>query len=89
MTAALISLAVLTRSDAVLFAVFLGIPIVLFSVRTWRQRIGIATVLLATGAIFILPWVIRNDVQMGGPDLSTNEGLTLAGLLYQVDIFPQ
>ena len=75
----LMGLAILTRSEAVSFIVLLGVPLVLLSVGKARQRLSVAAMLLASAGILLVPWIVRNDVQMGSPILSTNQGDTLAG----------
>ncbi len=75
----LIGVATLTRSEAVDFIVLLAIPVVIFASRSWHKRAVLGMVLLAGIALVIGPWLIRNDIQLGSPTLSTNGGLTLSG----------
>ena len=75
----LVGVAALTRSEAVDFVVLLGLVVVVLATRAWRERMVFAVVFLAGVALFLVPWVVRNDVQMGTLTLSTNEGLTLSG----------
>ena len=75
----LVGLATLTRSEAVDFVVLLGVAVVVIATGAWRERMVFAVVFLAGVGFFLVPWLIRNDVQMGSPTLSTNEGLTLSG----------
>ena len=63
----LMGLAILTRSEAVSFIVLLGVPLVLLSVGKARQRLSVAAMLLASAGILLVPWIVRNDVQMGSP----------------------
>jgi peptidoglycan/LPS O-acetylase OafA/YrhL len=74
-----VGLAALTRSDALGLTVILGVPLVLCAVRTARARLGLARCILAGLALVLAPWLIRNDIQMGGLALSDNQGGTLAG----------
>jgi peptidoglycan/LPS O-acetylase OafA/YrhL len=74
-----LALAILTRSDALVLVVFLGAPTVLFATRSGRERLALARCLLAGLALVLAPWLIRNEVQMGGLSLSDNQGGTLAG----------
>jgi peptidoglycan/LPS O-acetylase OafA/YrhL len=74
-----IGLAALTRSDALDLVICLGLPLVLFAARSGRDRLALARCLLAGLALVIAPWLIRNEVQMGGFTLSDNQGGTLAG----------
>jgi hypothetical protein len=74
-----IALAVLIRSEAIDFVVLLGLPLLLFAAVPWKKRslFGLAFV---AGLVLILgPWLIRNQVQVGGAVLSDQQGLTLAG----------
>ena len=75
----LIGLATLTRSEAVDFVVLLGVPVVLLSVRPWRERLVFGLVLVAGVALLLGPWLARDDVKMGALILSTNGGDTLSG----------
>ena len=74
----LIGVATLTRSEAVDFIVLLAIPVVIFASKL-AQASSPRMVLLAGIALVIGPWLIRNDIQLGSPTLSTNGGLTLSG----------
>ena len=74
-----IAFAVLIRSEAIDFVVLLGLPLLLFAAVPWKKRslFGLAFV---AGLVLILgPWLIRNQVQVGGAVLSDQQGLTLAG----------
>jgi Dolichyl-phosphate-mannose-protein mannosyltransferase len=74
-----IALAVLIRSEAIDFVVLLGLPLLLFAAVPWKRRslFGLAFV---AGLVLVLgPWLIRNQVQVGGAVFSDQEGLTLAG----------
>ncbi len=75
----LVGVATLTRSEAVDFVVLLGVVVVVLATRAWRDRVVLAVVFLAGVGLFLVPWVVRNDIQMGSLTLSTNEGLTLSG----------
>jgi hypothetical protein len=75
----LIGIATLTRSEAVDFVVLLGVVVVVFATGAWWERIVFAMVFLAGAGLFLVPWVVRNDIKMGSPTLSTNQGLTLSG----------
>jgi hypothetical protein len=74
-----IALAVLIRSEAIDFVVLLGLPLLIFAAVPWKRRslLGLAFV---AGLVLVLgPWIIRNQVQVGGAVLSDQQGLTLAG----------
>jgi hypothetical protein len=68
----LVGLATLTRSEAVDFVLVLA-------TRAWRDRLAFAALFLAGVGLLLVPWVVRNDLQMGALTLSTNGGLTLSG----------
>jgi 4-amino-4-deoxy-L-arabinose transferase-like glycosyltransferase len=74
---AAIALAGLTRSEALLLVPLLALPIALTRpAARWR----LAAVALATTALVIAPWSIRNWAEFGRPVLiSTNDGTLLAG----------
>jgi 4-amino-4-deoxy-L-arabinose transferase-like glycosyltransferase len=74
-----IGVATLTRSEAVWFVVVLGVPLVFLGPRTWRTRVRYGLVFLAGFVIVVGPWLVRNEVQLGGLTLSTDGGYTLAG----------
>lgn len=74
-----IGLATLTRSEAGVFIIVLGIPLVILGARMWRTRIRYGLTLLAGFAIVVGPWLVRNEIQLGGLVLSTDGGYTLAG----------
>jgi len=74
-----IGLAVLTRSEAIALVVLLGVPVVLLASVPWKQRGLLALVLLIGLSLMLGPWLIRNEVQVGGAVLSDQEGVTLAG----------
>ncbi len=74
-----VAAAVLTRSDAIGLIVLLGIPTVLLATKEWARR-GVLAVALAAGlALVLLPWLVRNEIQLGGATLSTDGGVTLDG----------
>lgn len=76
---AAIALATLTRSEAIDFIVLLGIPVVLLMSGSWKRRLTVGVVLLAGFGIVLAPWLVRNEIQLGGLALSDNVGGTLAG----------
>jgi 4-amino-4-deoxy-L-arabinose transferase-like glycosyltransferase len=76
---ALIGIATLTRGEAVDFVVLLGGVVVLVAAHRWKDRLMVGLLVAAGILLFVVPWVIRNDVSMGAPLLSTNGGDTLAG----------
>lgn len=58
---------------------FLGVPLLILTPVPWQNR-GLLGVALLAGLLLLLgPWLIRNEVQLGGAVLSDQEGLTLAG----------
>lgn len=74
-----IGLGVLTRSEAIDFVVLLGIPLLLMVRVSWKTRCMLGVAFLVGVALLVGPWLIRNEVQVGGAVLSTQEGGTLAG----------
>lgn len=74
-----IGVAALTRSEALAFVVVLGVPLVLLGSRDWRRRGAYAMALVAGVIIIVGPWLVRNEIQMGGLTLSTDNGTTWAG----------
>jgi 4-amino-4-deoxy-L-arabinose transferase-like glycosyltransferase len=74
-----VGMAVLTRSEALSFIVLLGIPLILMGSRQWKRRATYALALLAGVVLVVGPWVVRNEIQLGGLTLSTNSGDTWVG----------
>ncbi len=72
-----IGLATLVRSEALALVVVLALPL------AWRGAGGRSRALrlMATvgcALVVVAPWVVRNDIVLGAPTLSTNDGVTLA-----------
>jgi 4-amino-4-deoxy-L-arabinose transferase-like glycosyltransferase len=74
-----IGFAVLTRSEALWFAVLLGLPLVFMGSHEWKRRVRYGMILLAGVVVVVGPWVVRNDLQLGALTLSTNSGSTWVG----------
>jgi hypothetical protein len=74
-----IALAVLIRSEAIDFVILLGLPVLFLAFMPWRRRLMCAAVFIGGLALVLGPWLIRNEIQLGGTVLSTNGGVTLAG----------
>jgi 4-amino-4-deoxy-L-arabinose transferase-like glycosyltransferase len=74
-----IGIGVLTRSDALGLIVILGIPVVLFATKAWGVRGILALAMLVSFGIVFGSWLVRNEIQLGGAVLQTDEGITLAG----------
>jgi Dolichyl-phosphate-mannose-protein mannosyltransferase len=72
-------IATLTRSEALLLVIFVGLPAVFLATGDWRRRAWCFAALLAGVLLIVTPWVVRNAVQLDGPALSTNTGVTLIG----------
>ena len=72
----LLALATLTRSEALLL-----VPIVLAGALSGvpARRAALACVAVATTALVLTPWVVRNWAVFDRPLISTNDGTTLAG----------
>ena len=71
--------AVLTRPDAIDFVVFIGVPLLILVAVPWQNRVLLGVALLVGLLLVLGPWLIRNEVQIGGAVISDQEGLTLAG----------
>ncbi len=75
----IIAIATLIRSEAVDFIALLGVPVLLMAVGDWRRRIQTGLALVVGFALILTPWLVHNEVQLGGATLSTNGGGTLDG----------
>jgi hypothetical protein len=75
----LVGIATLTRSEAVDFVVLLGVVVVILTTSRWRERMVFVAVFLVGVGLLLVPWLVRNEIQMGTLTLSTNEGLALSG----------
>jgi hypothetical protein len=84
-----IGIAVLIRSEAILLVLLLGAPVLLFCSAGWKPRLRLALALLAGCVVLVGPWVIRNEVQLGTTEISTQEGLTLVGSYCSETFDPQ
>ncbi|HEY3728099.1 MAG TPA: glycosyltransferase family 39 protein [Solirubrobacteraceae bacterium] len=77
---ALIGLAALTRTEALLFLPFLVVPVAWRARSSWRGRAGLAAAAILTCVVVIGPWLIRNESTFGRFVLiSTNDQTVLAG----------
>jgi hypothetical protein len=83
-----IGIAALTRSEALSLILLLGVPLVLFATRPWRERVRFGLIMVAGFALIVGPWLIRNDVEMGGFTVSTDNGTTLVGAYTPVTFDP-
>ena len=75
----MIGVATLTRSEAFTLVALIGVPLVLFASRSWKERGRFGLVLLAGFILVVGPWLVRNEANMGGFTLSTDGGTTLVG----------
>jgi hypothetical protein len=74
-----IGLATLTRSEAIVLLVAIGIPVAWISrVGVRRRIVSVAAVVLAFSFV-VMPWLIRNHNETGLWTLSTNQGNTFVG----------
>jgi hypothetical protein len=76
MLGALVALATLTRSEAILLLPLLAVPV---GLRARDRRWALMAVSVLAGVIVLAPWLIRNWTTFDRPLLSTNDGTTLAG----------
>ncbi len=74
-----VALATLTRVEAIDFVVFLGLPLLTFAALPWKNRCLLGLAFMAGLVLLLGPWIIRNEVQVGGAVLSTDQGGTLEG----------
>ena len=74
-----VALAVLTRSEAIDLVVLLGVPLLLMVRLPWRTRGALGLAFIGGAALLLGPWLVRNQVELGGAVLSTQEGGTLTG----------
>jgi hypothetical protein len=71
--------AVLTRSESVLLVALIAVPLVFLAGRSPAARLRIGGVIVACLVVVVAPWIVRNEVQVASPTLSTNLGGTLTG----------
>lgn len=77
---AVIGLAALTRSEALLFLPFLVLPVAWRARSSWRGRGGVAAVAIAACVVVVTPWLVRNEAVFGRFVLiSTNNQTVIAG----------
>jgi 4-amino-4-deoxy-L-arabinose transferase-like glycosyltransferase len=77
---ALIGLASLTRSEALLFLPFLVLPVAWRARPSWRGRARVAIAAILSCVVVLAPWTIRNQIAFGRFVLvSTNDATVLAG----------
>lgn len=77
---AVIALAALTRSEALILLPLLALPVVLKRAPGRRAALVRAAACCAAAAIVLAPWLVRNWTEFGRPVLiSTNDGTLLAG----------
>jgi hypothetical protein len=75
----LIAMAALLRSEAVDLIVRLGVPIILIAAGDRRKRLQTGLAFTVGFLLLLMPWLIRNQVQLGSPSLSNNSGVRLDG----------
>jgi 4-amino-4-deoxy-L-arabinose transferase-like glycosyltransferase len=86
---ALVGLAVLTRSEAILLVVLLAVPACLIARRSLRAGWPLAAVAVAATALVIAPWAARNVAVMGEPVILTgNSGHTAAATVCDATFDP-
>ncbi len=75
----LVGVAGLVRSEALALGALVGLPAVVLAHPTWRDRLRGLGVLAAAAGVMVVPWVVRNQQQLGILSLSTNVGKTVYG----------
>ena len=83
-----IGLGVLTRSEAIDFVVLLGVPLLLMVRSSWKNRCVLGLALLVGAALMLGPWLVRNEVKLGGAVLSTRTGRHSGRVILHVDVRP-
>jgi hypothetical protein len=83
-----IGIAVLTRSEAVWLLVLLGVPLAVLAAGPWRRRLSFILCVAGGAALILVPWLIRNEVQLGGFVLADDSGGTLVGSYNPVTFDP-
>ncbi len=78
--------AVLTRSESVVLVALIAVPLIFVAGRSAPARLRIAGAIAAGLVVVVVPWIVRNEVQVASPTLSTNLGGTLTGS-YCADTF--
>jgi 4-amino-4-deoxy-L-arabinose transferase-like glycosyltransferase len=77
---AMIGLATLTRSEALLFLPFLVVPVAWRARPSWRGRGGLALAAILGALVVLAPWTIRDQLAFGRfVPVSTNDATVLAG----------
>jgi 4-amino-4-deoxy-L-arabinose transferase-like glycosyltransferase len=80
MLGALVGLAALTRSEALLFLPFLVLPVAWRARPSWRGRGALAAMAILACVVVVAPWLIRNESVFGRFVLiSTNNQTVIAG----------
>ncbi len=74
-----IGLAALIRSEALDFVVLVGVVVLALVLAPWRLRLVSGVALLVGVALVLTPWLVRNEIQLGGLALSDNIGSTFSG----------
>lgn len=67
-----VGLAALTRAEAILLLVLMGVPLVWGVTVDWRRRITFGGVLVGTGAALLVPWFGYNLARFEEPTLMTS-----------------
>jgi hypothetical protein len=76
---ALGGLCALTRPNGLLVPLAIALALIVVRPRPGRAALRGAAVFAVAAALTVLPWVIRNQVEMGTPTLTTSTGFALAG----------
>ena len=79
LTGAVLAVAMLTRSEAMVIWLLVAPLVVLAPRLSWRRRGALAAALCLGTVALVGPWLARNQAVMGSVTMSTNGGITLAG----------
>lgn len=69
----------LVRPEALGLLAAVGFPVLVGAHERWRPRLIAGGILVISAAMVVAPWLIRNQLELGTPAMSTNAGKTLLG----------
>ena len=74
-----IAVATLIRSEALDFVLLIGVLVLVLVAVPWQLRLTSALALVLGLTLVLTPWLVRNEIQLGGLALSDNIGGTFSG----------